>query len=704
MLKRLDVEQCEWVEDNDRLPPVQNSLAPDEVVETGFVETGFVETGFVEDESWFDAETKAFVTSMLAHIGLIVGLAAIPILGSHDFIPPLSINAEPPVFEEADFNVTDDIVASDSINEALGNNSIGDTASALSVAPDVSDLSQIATPDVSVPTPLAKMDLAIQVKKASGLVQSKQVVRGNTGTGVTGTDGAVDRITFELLQSIEERPTLVVWMFDASVSLSRRRTEIRQRLDRIYEELGIVQAIKRKQAKVDNAEAEPLLTSVISFGKTVDLLTKTPTADLKEIQTAIDDIEIDVSGVEMTFSAIYLAADRYKSFRNLKSEKGPQRNVILIVVTDERGDDPQGLDKSIEICRKFAIPVHVMGVPAPFGRDFTYIKYVDPDPKFDQSPQWAQIDQGPETLYPERVRLGYAKNYYEEPTIDSGFGPYAISRICYETGGIYFTIHPNRLYNTEIQKNDIAEFSSQLKAFFDPEVMARYRPDYLSEEEYAKQISKSPLRSALVQASRMAKTDVLEKPRTLFIRKDEPGLIRDLTKAQEAAARLEPGLLNLVNTLQIGESGRAQEKSPRWLASYDLSYATSLAAKVRTETYNLMLAKAKRGMPFSKPDNNTWTLLASDEVSVSSKLEKEADLARKLFKEIITVHPGTPWAYLAQKEQEHSIGWTWKDSKTDLEMAAKMAQAKKDNPPRLREDEKAKMLKPQAPKRPIPKL
>jgi len=700
MLKRLDFDEISHDTTDERLPPVQIGTGAGQ--KTGSAEE-VVDGGSDANASWFDAETKAFLSSMLVHIGLIVGLAAVTISTHPEFVASLSINSTPPVLEEPDFNVIDDLAASDAISDSIGNNSIGDTSSALSLAPEVSNLSQIATPDVTVPTPMAKLDLSVQVKKASGLVQSKQVVRGNTGTGVTGTDGAVDRITFELLQSIEERPTLVVWLFDASVSLIRRRDEIRDRLDRIYEELGIVQAIKRKQAKTGE-EVEPLLTSVISFGKTVDLLTKEPTVDLKEIQTAIDEIEIDGSGVEMTFSAIWLAADRFKGLRNLKSSKGPERNVVLIVVTDERGDDPEGLDKSIEICRKYAIPVHVLGVPAPFGRDFTYIKYVDPDPKFDQSPQWAQIDQGPETLYPERVRLGYAKNYYEEPMIDSGFGPYAISRICYETGGIYFTIHPNRNYEKEVREKDIEAFSSKLSAFFDPEIMSRYRPDYMPESEYAKQISMSPLRSALVHASKMARADILDKPRTLFVRKDDPSMIRDLTKAQEEAARLEPGLVNLVSVLQIGEAGRGKEKSPRWLASFDLSYAISIAAKVRTETYNLMLAKAKRGMPFSKPDNNTWTLVPSNEVSVSSKLEKEADLARKLMKDVIATHPGTPWAFLAAKEQEHLIGWTWKDSKTDLEAQAKQDKAKKDNPPKMREDDKAKMLKPQTPKRPIPKL
>ncbi|MEZ6076055.1 MAG: hypothetical protein R3C56_10395 [Pirellulaceae bacterium] len=99
---------------------------------------------------------------------------------------------------------------------------------------------------------------------------------------------------------------------------------------------------------------------------------------------------------------------------------------MFIVVTDERGDDANGLDATIKECRKYAIPVYVIGVPAPFGRDIAYVKYVDPDPKFDQSPQWAEVDQGPESVLPERVRLGFRDDYANEPVIDSGFGPYAL--------------------------------------------------------------------------------------------------------------------------------------------------------------------------------------------------------------------------------------------------------------------------------------
>ncbi len=179
---------------------------------------------------------------------------------------------------------------------------------------------------------------------------------------------------------MEERPTLVVWLFDASGSLTRRRQEIRERFTKIYDELGIVQKMREEKMTKREREQERLLTSVFSFGQKVELLTEQPTSNLSEITDAIDSIEMDVSGIEQVFTAVYLAADKYKSYRSSRGGNGEARNVMMVVVSDERGDDAIGLEKTIEVCRKFAMPVYVMGVPAPFGREYTYIKYVDPDP------------------------------------------------------------------------------------------------------------------------------------------------------------------------------------------------------------------------------------------------------------------------------------------------------------------------------------
>ncbi len=500
---------------------------------------------------------------------------------------------------------------------------------------------------------------------------------------------------------MEERPTLVVWFFDQSGSLQRRRQEIRDRFDRIYEELGIIRTARGEDDASKPAGEEPLLTSIIAFGNDVSLLTKKPTADIAEIRDAIDSIQIDPSGEEKIFHSLYAALDRYKSYRTGRDK----RNVLFIAVTDERGSDTEGLDKTIVECRKYAIPVYVIGVPAPFGRDITYVKYVDPDPKFDQTPQWAEVDQGPESLLPERVKVGYKDDFYNEPVIDSGFGPYALSRLTYETGGIYFTVHPNRQFNRRVKKTEIDPFASNLEYFFDPEIMVKYRPDYESIKQYEKKLLESPIRQALVNAARI-RVGTLEKPTTRFVKRDEASLVSALTLAQQQAARLEIEFQELAKILTPAEAHRDKETSLRWLAGYDLALGTLLAHKVRSEGYNAMLAKAKRGMPFEGEKNNTWVLVPDTAIASGSKLEKEGAAAVKLLTEVAERHKGTPWGLLASRELENPVGWKWVEEFTDLNPPPRqMARNNPVNPtPTPAQDDKARMLKPPPPKRPLPKL
>jgi hypothetical protein len=159
--------------------------------------------------------------------------------------------------------------------------------------------------------------------------------------------------------------------------------------------------------------------------------------------------------------------------------------------------------------------------------------------------------------------------------------------------------------------------------------------------------------------------------------------------------------------LAEGEKSRGKENSPRWLASFELSYGTALAAKIRTESYNAMLAKAKRGMVFTKSESNTWNLRPSDKVTVDSKLEKEAKLAKDLLQSVVEKHTGTPWGILAGRELDNPISWEWVESMTDLNPPARNNNRNPPPPPPtppMPEDEKANMLKPPAPKRPIKKV
>jgi len=658
----------------------------------------------VEDEDgsgWFDVETKSFLTSMLVHLLVIVALASYTVVTQPEILA-VFIQSEPTAEEPQPLDIFNEIAYSEAPSDEIGANSIGLEAMALSMAPELADISEVPTMEPDLTMLNATVHVSIDIQEAVGLTESTKAVRGMTGVGETGTQGAVDRITMELLLSIEQRPTLVVWLFDSSISMVKRRQEIRNRFDRIYEQLGIVQEEKKKRG--GSTDSDSLITSIVSFGNDVQFMTKKPTSDLSEIRSAIDNIAVDESGVEMVFHAIKAVADRYKSMRTSRGPSDPERNVVLITITDERGDDMQMADEAIALCKKFAIQSHVLGVPAPFGREFTYIRFVDPDPKFDQTPDWRQVDQGPETLLPERVHLGYQDNYYEEPVIDSGFGPYALARMCYETGGIYFSIHPNRQVGKKIEPGTIEAFASRMSYFFSPEIMDMYRPDYLSETEYMTRIKKNPFRSTLIQAAQIARVGTLDKPKLEFIKREEAIFVRELSVAQQESARLAPELMTLCTILAEGEKSRSKETSPRWLASFDLSYGTALAAKVRAEAYNAMLAKAKRGMNFEKPESNTWNLKPTTKITVDSKLEKEGKQATELLRTVAEKHKGTPWALLADRELAHPLGWEWSESFTDLDPPRKPGRPPTPAAPRAAQDEKMRMLAPPPPKRPVTKI
>lgn len=653
---------------------------------------------------WLDRDTKAFLVSLGVHVALLVGLAAFPIMEAVKDSPFMMLSATPRIEEPEEFRLVDEIAFSDEPTETIGANSLGNSGMAASLAPTMAEISDIPAPVIERPADFALTDASYQVQQVVGLVQSKESSKGLTGVGATGTDGAVDRVTYEILQMMEERPTLVVWLFDQSGSLHERKKEIRTRFDRIYEELGIVQ--QADESLKGKGDEPRLLTSVVAFGDNVNLITPKPISELAEIQKAIDSIEVDTTGNEKVFTALYLAGEQYKHFRSTRNRREPERNVMMIVVTDERGDDAEGLDSTIKLYRQFAMPVYVIGSPAPFGREFSYIRYIDPDPQYDQTPTWAQVDQGPESIFPERVQIGFDNNYFEEPVIDSGFGPFALSRLCYETGGIYFTVHPNRRFDGRVRESEIGAYASRMEYFFDPERMFQYRPEYISKEEYMQRVAKSPLRQSLIKAAQFARVGDFDPTQLRFVKSDEGRFITELTTAQQSAARLEPKLTALAEILIAGLPAREKESNVRWLAGFDLSIGMTLSHKVRTEGYNAMLAKAKRGMKFEKEKSNTWVLVPDAEISVGSKAEKEAQQARDMLEAVVKNHPRTPWALLASRELDQPMGWKWVEEYTDLTPPAAMRNNPNNNnniPPPPQDDQAAMLAKP-PPKRPVPKL
>jgi hypothetical protein len=464
------------------------------------------------------------------------------------------------------------------------------------------------------------------------------------------------------------------------VSLSAQRQQIADRLDRVFDELG---------ANRSSARRPDLTNMVVAFGESVSLVTPKPTDDVEEVVKAIESIPVDPSGSENTFTAIRRTAEAARIFRT----SSPKKNVMIVVFTDEVGNDQDKADDTTKYCVTLGVPVYVVGVPAPFGLEEVRMKYVEFDPKYEQDEQWVVIEQGPETLYPEVVRVRSGR--YADDAIDSGFGPFSLSKICGDTGGIYFRVHANSGARGRVTNEQVAPMAAQLRYFFDPDVMRPYQPDYVSQAKLKQELAANRAKQVLVEAARKTVIEPMESPEMTFPRKDEGALKNLLGEAQKTAARLQPKIDALYELLKSGQSDRERLREKRWQAGYDLALGRVLAVKVRTDAYNLMLAQASLGMTFKDPKNDTWKLVPSDTVKVGSATEKLAKQAAELLTRVVDEHPGTPWALLAAEELRMPLGYQWTETFTDVN-GEKRRPGNNNNPnvPNARADDKKKMLGP----------
>lgn len=622
-----------------------------------------------------DRESAAWATSLLLHLSVLVLLAVVTLALPREeerlslAVAPLDLAEPEPLSEE--------FMSSDVVDEELGALAAGGTDGALAAAPELSDDSLVVhevdfVADVGE-RPAVELDTAMF---RGPELSASLAVQGVGAVGTTGADGAIDRLTHEILASLERRPTMVVWLFDQSGSLKAERASVLKRFRNIYEELGVIEAADNPAFR--KHRDKPLLTAVVGFGASPKMFAE-PTDRFEEIEAGVEAIqqaEVDWYGranaqgnrdelrkqlsQENVFQAVGMVAEKFRTYRSAKNGK---RHVMIVVFTDESGDDAAALDDTVELCRKLAMPVYVVGRPAPFGRQTAYVKWVDPDPDFDQRPQWAPVNLGPESIMPEALKLRLAGG--DEPLLDSGFGPFALTRLCYETGGLYFTAHPNRVVGRDVSSGEIDNLSAHFTAFFDGEAMQRYQPDYVSVAEYQRLLRTNRARMALVEAAQMSWTSQMEDVRLRFPKRDEAELAQLLSVAQRSAAVVQPKLTMLCQTLLAGEEDRDQLEEPRWQAGYDLALGRALAAKARTDGYNVMLAAAKQGMPFKNEKNNTWVLRADDEYADTS-IEKIAAKSRTLLERVASDHPGTPWALVAERELAMPLGWRWGEAYTRL--------------------------------------
>jgi von Willebrand factor type A domain len=646
--------------------------------------------GVMESAAVLSRDLPALAASLVLHVVLLLTLALVGVATPPPTRPVVTVIETPLERDEEIDLAPQEMIVSDMPAEtgAAGEDQSADVAQSLAPVLDTVSMTPVeAIPelvgDIQV-DPLDELPTATEIDETI-------VVRGAVGATTSGAAGAVDRLTAEIDASLRQRPTVVVWVFDQSVSLSAQRKEIASRLERVFQELG---ADRSQRHRPD------LQNLVVAFGKNVSLVTKKPTDDVAEVIRAIDAVPVDDSGVEMTFAAIRAAADSARIYRT----SAPKKNVMIVAFTDEVGNDQQLADQTAQHCRKLGIPVYVVGVPAPFGMREVRMKYVEFDPKFDagEDEQWAVIEQGPETLFPEVVRVRSGAR--EDEAIDSGFGPFSLSKLCAETGGIYFRVHPNSGERGRVTNQMVAPMASQIRYFFDPDVMHAYQPDYVSAAKLQQDIAANEAKRALVEAARSTEIRPMESPVMTFPRRDEPSLAGLLSEAQKAAAKAQPQIDALHATLTAGAAGRVAIKERRWQAGYDLALGRVLAAKVRTDAYNQMLAQAKLGMKFQDEKSDTWQLEPSDDVTVGSQTEKLAKQATELLERVVHDHAGTPWAQLAATELRTPLGYRWTERFTGVNTPQMADAGNNQNVPAPPTDDQKRKLGPPKPKRNLKNL
>lgn len=473
-------------------------------------------------------------------------------------------------------------------------------------------------------------------------------ITGDVGRVVDGYGTALSQISQELIRMMREERVLAVWLFDESESMRDDQREIRDRFDKIYQELRLAQETDQKL----KASEEVILTSIMSFGQSVTELTQKPTADLKEIRAAIDKVGLDESGKENTCNAITQAIRKYQTFAQRQ-----KRKLVTIVVSDESGDDGDLIEETIQTAQRSKAPIYVLGRYSVFGYPYARQRWIDPKYGLEH---WLAINRGPESPFPELLQFD---GLHERWDYDSaGFGPYEQARLARETGGIFFLLPGS--------DDNIVHGGTIDDRKFEMLAMKEYLPDLSARVEYARERDSSKFRSVqfqVVMALNPHKNPDLQMQEIWYSADPEKFANEGRTQFTKALKAMQM-LSEAVRLLDSVAPLRAKEPSQRWRANFDLMHAQCLAYRVRLFQFLLALDQHAKQNPPRKPPNNVWNIqrvpemLPPDPVQVEQtrvdldELKKEQEQAVKEFQAVIDAHPGTPWARRAQIEINQGFG------------------------------------------------
>jgi len=586
----------------------------------------------------------AVFTSLIVHLGVIIMLGLIFVVAA--------VVADPPQFEaitEREQEVITQIVDNSTVpstNMSAPSQSVaavqaGHTSAISSpVATPTLDTEVAAESEISVAVgPLALVE---GVPAATMSMELPEGTPGDPQSVVDSVDEAMDRITQEILGMMAKNKVLVVWLFDESESMKDDQQEIKGKIERVYQELGLLGKTK----------GDVLMTGVASYGKDLHIHSQQPTGDPETVRKYIDAVPVDESGEEQMCFAVGKTINYFSKFA-----RGRQMAVIL--VTDESGDSAtnyQLLEPTIAEAKKARSRIYVLGREAVFGYPYAYMRWQDPKTQINY---WLRIDRGPETAFVEQLQTdGFWRRFDAHA---SGFGPYEQSRMARETGGIFFML-PSPETNL-VRRDDRKYALARLRP---------YMPNLEDRDSYAKDRDRSEMRKTLwkvINDLNPWQNDVINMREHFSM--DDAEFRQQALKEMEDARKYVIYLDAAEKALEKLAEQRRKETYPRWQANYDLIYAQVLAYKVRIYQYGAYLQwwldnPDKRPKKSIKPPNprttlTRWDIRTRKEVIPTpnfpkEELDKYIAKSSELFKKVIADHAGTPWESRAKYELSRGFG------------------------------------------------
>jgi hypothetical protein len=465
-------------------------------------------------------------------------------------------------------------------------------------------------------SPLSLLPVAAAVDLGGG-----GKIAGDPIFEVKDTGMALDQLAREILRHLKDHKLTVVWLFDESISMQDDQKAILEKFDRVSSELKLnVDPSKKSSLALTHA--------IVGFGQGIDYVLEKPREDIDQIGRAIKRLKIDSTGIENTMHAIREVVERYANLIR------KDRRLLIVLVTDESGDDGSDVEEARQAVKKYQVPLYVIGRQSLFGYPYAHHRYVDPVTKDVYHPL---IRRGPETADVELYQWdGLYDRWDEQP---SGFAPYELARLTKDSGGIYFVLPSEEFMR--VRQREQAYSITRLK---------EYLPEYDNRLTYVEKRNSSPMRQLLHA--------IVEEGKHFLYRRDfpiePPKMVQAALEEGEKATVKLNALLEIQKRLEAHAKVREREPEKRWQAHFDLMLAQTVAFQVKAYEYRALMASIANAPPAPKGQPRadlviTWVVNHSKKpLAPLNQTAKKYAEAERLLKEVIIRHPKTPWADLAQ--------------------------------------------------------